>query len=408
MSLEPLIKPLNQLLTQGACSASKAELNEMLVGLAYSTIDHTQWIISQRLLNVRAQLLNDHELIAAILATNAQIKQSWCQVMAARCMEAGQLADANVLIHLITELGDASAWVETFYPQASLTMTTFTSLERTILGTTAEQNQTSLILARVLRAAYQLSQWQKQSLDKLPGVITDGSRPDINWCSGRTIVQPGLFVGDGTSLLSDQTLSKKHTTENTPGKNHAVKNLDWVLKNPWCYLLALITYEQNVLQVEGSGGLLLELPEGQSPYHPSEIQVLVLSKESDELSCGSLGAYILRILNSLNMSLYPAGLNQHDLNIALSPVIATLLAHKVWQYREGIGGEQGQYQIHPDFSDVCYGRKGQPAFSRFARHLRYAIRSQANQWRDEIKSPKTAKINEKSLELSPRIKANYE
>ncbi|CDZ76706.1 hypothetical protein BN59_00980 [Legionella massiliensis] len=408
MNLDTLIKPLNQLLTQGVCPLQEGELHGLLVGLAHPTVDNYHWVLSQRLITVRSQLLNDYELIAAILATNETIKQSWCQIMAARCMEAGQLTDENVLIHLITELGDASAWIETFYPQASLAMTTFTSLERTILGTTAEQNQASLILARVLRAAYQLSQWQKQSLDKLPGVITDGSRPDINWCSGRTIVQPGLFVGDGAWLLSDQTLSKKHTTEDTPGKNHALKNLDWVLKNPWCYLLALITYEQNVLQVEGSGGLLLELPEGQSPYHPAEIQVLVLGKESDELSCGSLGAYILRILNSLNMSLYPAGLKQHDLNIALSPVIATLLAHKVWQYREGIGGEQGQYQIHPDFSDVCYGRKGQPAFSRFARHLRYAIRSQANQWRDEIKSPKTAKINEKSLELSPRIKANYE
>lgn len=408
MKLDALIKPLNQLLTQGACPVNEAELISLLEGLAHQTVDNSHWVLSQRLLTVRSHLLNDSELIAAILATNETIKQSWCQIMAARCMEAGQLADANVLIHLITELGDASAWIEAFYPQASLTMTPFASLERTVLRTTAEQNQASLILARVLRAAYQLSQWQKQSLDKLPGVIADGSRPDINWCSGRTIVQPGLFVGDGTWLLCNQTISKEQTTADISRQNHVVKNLDWVLKNPWGYLLALIAYEQNVLQVEGSGGLLLELPEGQSPYHPAEVQVLVLGKEGDELSCGSLGAYILRILNSLNVSLYPAGLNQQDLNIALSPIIRALLNHKVWQYREGGSGEQGQYQIHSDFSDVCYGRKGQPVFSRFAKHLRYAIRSQASQWHDEIKSTKTAKINEKSLELSPRIKANHE
>lgn len=406
MTLDAMIKPLNQLLTQGSCPVNEAELNGLIIGLAHPTIDNSHWIISQRLLAVRTQLLNDNELIAAILATNETIKQSWCQIMAARCQEAGNLIDANVLVHLTSQLGDASAWVEIYCPQASLAMTSFASLERAVLGTTAEQNQATLILARVLRAAYQLSQWQKQSLEKLSAVISDGSRPDINWCSGRTITQPGLSVDNNTWLLTEP--SRTQTITDFTEKNHVVKSLDWVLKNPWCYILALIAYEQNVLQVEGSGGILLELPEGQSPYQPTEIQVLVLSSEGDEISCGSLGSYTLRILNSRNMSLYPAGLTQQDLNIALSPIIRALLNHKVWQFREGSSGEQGQYQIHPDFSDVCYGRKGQPVFSRFAKHLRYAIRSQASQWHDEIKSTKTAKINEKSLELSPRIKANHE
>ncbi|HAU3625221.1 TPA: hypothetical protein F7146_10440 [Legionella pneumophila] len=406
MTLDALIKPLNQLLTQGACPVKEAELNGLMIGLAHPTIDNSYWTISQRLLTAHTQLLNDCETIAAILATNETIKQSWCQIMAERCKEAGQLTDANVLVHLISQLGEASAWVELLCPQASLAMTPFASLERTVLGTTAEQNQATLILARVLRTAYQLRQWQKQPLEKLSAVLSDGSRPDINWCSGRTITQPGSSVGNNAWLLTNS--SKTKTNPDFVEQDNFFKSLDWVLKNPWCYLLALIVYEQNVLQVEGSGGLLLELPEGQSPYQPTEIQVLVLSLEDDEISCGSLGSYTLRILNSLNMSLYPAGLTQQDLNIALSPIIGALLDHKVWQYREGASGEQGQYQIHPGFSDVCYGRKGQPVFSRFAKNLRYAIRSQASQWHDEIKSTKTAKINEKSLELSPRIKANHE
>ncbi|MFO8794497.1 hypothetical protein SDB36_12605 [Legionella pneumophila serogroup 1] len=406
MTLDALIKPLIQLLTQGACPLGEAKLNGLMIGIAHPTTDNSHYVLSQRLLTVRSQLLNDQELIAAILATNETIKQSWCQIIAARCHEAGQLSDANVLVQFISQLGEASAWVEAFIHQASLAMTPFASLERSVLGTTAEQNQATLILARVLRAAYQLSQWQKQPLERLAAVLADGRRPDINWCSGRTITQPGMSIDNAAWLLTES--SKAEINADVEEQNHVLKSLDWVLKNPWCYLLTLIVYEQNVLQVEGSGGLLLELPEGQSPYQPSEIQVLVLSSEGDEISCGSLGTYIFRILNSLNMSLYPAGLNQQDLNIALSTIIGTLLNHKVWQFREGASGEQGQYQIHPDFSDVCYGRKGQPVFSRFAKHLRYAIRSQASQWHDEIKSTKTAKINEKSLELSPRIKANHE
>ncbi|HFO0107931.1 TPA: hypothetical protein ACHHZH_002135 [Legionella pneumophila] len=406
MILDARIKPLKQLLTQGACPINEAELTGLMIGIAHPTVDNSYWVLSQRLLTVRPQLLNDQELIAAILATNETIKQSWCHIMAARCHEAGQLSDANVLVHLISQLGAASAWVEALCPQACLAMTPYASIERALLGTTAEQNQATLILARVLRAAYQLSQWQKQPLQELSAILPDGSRPDINWCSGRTITQPGLSV-DSTDWLLTESL-KARINADVGEQNHILKSLDWVLKNPWCYLLTLIVYEQNVLQVEGSGGLLLELPEGQSPYQPSEIQVLVLSSEGDEISCGSLGSYTLRILNSLNMSLYPAGLTQQELNIALSPIIGALLNHKVWQFREGASGEQGQYQIHPDFSDVCYGRKGQPVFSRFAKHLRYAIRSQASQWHDEIKSTKTTKINEKSLELSLRIKANHE
>ena len=64
-------------------------------------------------------------------------------------------------------------------------------------------------------------------------------------------------------------------------------------------------------------------------------------------------------------------------------MIGDLLSHNVWRYVEGLSGEQGYYEIHPDFSDACYGLKGQPSFSRYARHLRQAIRSQAVQWRND-------------------------
>jgi hypothetical protein len=86
------------------------------------------------------------------------------------------------------------------------------------------------------------------------------------------------------------------------------------------------------------------------------------------------------------MDIFPSGYSDADLNAGLSTVIHDLLDNKVWRFMEGLSGEQGYYQIHMEFSDACYGRKGQPSFSRYARHLRQAVRSQAIQWRNDRKS----------------------
>lgn len=390
MSLESLVKPLSQLLEKGSCLSSNETLNRILSGLAHPCANGNNWVISQRLLLAREQLNSDSELVAALLATDEALCEAWCTIMAARCREAGTLADPQVLIRLVSQLDGAAAWVAARLEQqkpATLQPTPFVALERQLLGASAEQNQVSPSLTRILAVASRMRQWQEQPLAAIDKVRDDGSRPDINWCRGRLIQRPGhkaiefqyLLNGEGSRPLP----TKLHHLRD---KDQSLLALEWVLANPWAYLLALILYEQNVWQVESSGGLLLELPPGQSPQNPSEVQVLVADDEGHELLCGHLGEFIWKILSSLNMDIFPAGVTEIELNAGLAQVIGQLLHLKVWRYVEGLSGEQGYYQIHPDFSDACFGRKGQPSFHRYARPLRQAIRSQAMQWRSDRRS----------------------
>ncbi|MCE2570544.1 hypothetical protein [Motilimonas eburnea] len=390
MPLETLIRPLTQLLEKGSCLAISEDLNQLLPGLAHPCANGKNWVISQRLLQVRQQLNSDQELVAAILATNEQLRTAWCQIMAARCHEAGTLADKQVLIRSVSQLNGAAAWVAACLEHKrapTLQPTEYVALERNLLGAGVEQNQTTPALVRVLAAASLINQWQQQPLSTIDAVDMLGGRPDINWCRGRLIQQPGHKASEFQYLLSGASAQPLATQLNQLSeKDQNLAVMEWVLANPWAYLLSLILYEQNIWEVEAAGGLLLELPAGQSPQNPSEIQVLVAGSDGDELLCGHLGEFVCKILSSLNMGIFPAGLTSDELNSGLANVISQLLNLKVWRYVEGLSGEQGYYRIHPDFSDACFGRKGQPSFSRYARPLRQAIRSQAVQWRNDRSS----------------------
>jgi len=390
MMLETLIKPLSQLLEKGSCPAGSDSLSQLLPGSAHPCSNSKSWAISQRLLSVRQQLNSDQELVAALLATDEELREAWCRLMAARCREAGQLSDPHVLIRLVSQLDDAAAWVVNCLEHKvapTLQPTAFEVLERQLLGASAEQNQTTPTLTRVLAAASRLCQWQQHPLPEIVPVNGAGLRPDINWCRGRLIQQPGQMSSEFQYLLSGSgTQPLPADLNQLSAKQQSLAIMDWILAHPWAYLLALIVYEQNVWQVEAAGGLLLELPAGQAPQQPTEVQVLVAGSEGNELLCGHLGEFVRKILSSLNMAIFPAGLTDAELNAGLAQVIGQLLNLKVWRYVEGLSGEQGYYQIHPDFSDACYGRKGQPSFSRYAHHLRQAIRTQAVQWRNDRQS----------------------
>jgi hypothetical protein len=387
MADEHRIKALEKLITQGSCPAKTGALDALLSGLAHPCAKGRNWVISQRLLQVRQQLNSDQELMAAMLATEPELRLAWCRLMAARSQEAGELSDPLALVRLVSQLNGAADWVEAAFDQASLEATGFAESERSLLGVSAEQSQATPVLARVLSVSSQLTAWQSQPLPDIAAVNTDGTRPDINWCSGRLLQRPGEKASEFQYLLSgcargslaaDVSLLDK--------KQRTLAVMDWVLANPWAYLLALVVYEQNIWQVESAGGLLLELPAGQSPQQPSEVQVLVANAAGDELYCGHLGTYVSKVLSRLNMGVFPAGCSDAQMNAGLAVVISDLLANRVWRYTDGLSGEQGYYQIHPDFSDACYGLKGQPSFSRYARQLRQAIRSQAVQWRNDRKA----------------------
>ncbi|UTM56701.1 hypothetical protein L4174_012870 [Photobacterium sp. CCB-ST2H9] len=403
--LASVVRPLERLLESGCAIIQDKAVRELLTGLAYPCDDGKHWVVSQRLLDGVTELGSSSQLVAAVLACDSRFRQPWLSLMAARCQEASELSDPLQLVERIHQLGAASEWVEASLAKASLSATPYSTIERELLGTQADSISALPILTRVLTTAYQLCLWRGQALPEIAPTALQGQRPDIDWVKGRLLPAPKASVKYNRYLLvspSSSNASESHQSVSYDQQSFdqqgfdslpldAVKKrsdlaLDWVLGSPWALLLAAVTYEQDIWSSEGLGGLLLELPAGQSGYKPSLVQVLVLNKEGDEVLCGSLAQFVTRILAELSMALFPAAVSTQELDQQLGDVIELLIKRQVWQHRDGISGELDYYQINPQFADACYRMKGQRAFALYGKRLREAIRTQALRWRQEQES----------------------
>ncbi|MCG7553273.1 hypothetical protein [Pseudoalteromonas sp. Of11M-6] len=417
--LASVVRPLERLLESGCAIIQDKAVRELLTGLAYPCDDGKHWVASKRLLDGVTELGSSSQLVAAVLACDSQFRQPWLNLMAARCQEASELSDPLQLVERIHQLGAASEWVEASLAEASLSATPYSAIERELLGTQADSISALPILTRVLTTAYQLSLWRGQALPVIAPTALQGQRPDIDWVKGRLLLvpkantkyNPYLLVSLSSSYSSSRSIETRqsddcarhelgqqkigqydfdqHTFDNLPldaTKTRSDLALDWVLSSPWALLLAAITYEQDIWSSEGLGGLMLELPSGQSGYKPSLVQVLVLNRDGDEVLCGSLAQFVSRILAELSMALFPAAISTQELDQQLGDVIELLLKRQVWQHRDGISGELDYYQINPQFADACYRMKGQRAFALYGKKLREAIRTQALRWRQEQES----------------------
>ncbi len=417
--LASVVRPLERLLESGCAIIQDKAVSELLTGLAYPCDDGKHWVVSQRLLDGVTELGSSSQLVAAVIACDSRFRQPWLNLMAARCQEASELSDPLQLVERIHQLGAASEWVEASLAEASLSATPYSAIERELLGTQADSISALPILTRVLTAAYQLCLWRGQALPVIAPTTLQGQRPDIDWVKGRLIPAPKANVKYNPYLLvsfsSSCSSSRSTETSQSDGSDHhelgqqkigqhnfdqqvfdnlpldATKTrsdlaLDWVLSSPWALLLAAITYEQDIWSSEGLGGLMLELPSGQSGYKPSLVQVLVLNRDGDEVLCGSLAQFVSRILAELSMALFPAAISTQELDQQLGDVIELLIKRLVWQHRDGISGELDYYQINPQFADACYRMKGQRAFALYGKRLREAIRTQALRWRQEQES----------------------
>lgn len=403
--LASVVRPLERLLENGCAIIQEKAVRELLTGLAYPCDDGKHWVASQRLLDGVTELSSSSQLVAAVLACDSRFRQPWLNLMAARCQEASELSDPLQLVERIHQLGAASEWVEASLAKASLSATPYSAIERELLGIQADSISAVPILTRVLTTAYQLCLWRGQALPVIAPIALQGQRPDIDWVKGRLLPTPKANVKYNRYLLvsptssnaseSNQSVSYGQQSFDQQGfdslpldalKKRSDLALDWVLGSPWALLLAAITYEQDIWSSEGVGGLLLELPAGQSGYKPSLVQVLVLNKEGDEVLCGSLAQFVTRILAELSMALFPAAVSIQELDQQLGDVIELLIKRQVWQHRDGISGELDYYQINPQFADACYRMKGQRAFALYGKRLREAIRTQALRWRQEQES----------------------
>jgi hypothetical protein len=185
-----VVRSLGSLLRIGTCPTGAPGLDSLLIGLAHLGRDGGPWVMSRRLLGVRAQLATDEEAIAAILAQDEALCADWARILAARCREAAEWQDGGALVQLVTRLGGAAAWVEAALSEPSLAPTATPELERELLGASAEQAHATPALVRALAAASRLCAWREAPLPALAPLDPTGERVDDNWCAGRLLAAP--------------------------------------------------------------------------------------------------------------------------------------------------------------------------------------------------------------------------
>ncbi|HEH9403995.1 TPA: hypothetical protein SIA26_001461 [Aeromonas bestiarum] len=376
-ALSALIPRLRTLLATGLMVANERDNDLPLHGLVHPLVARVAgdgeegkligWVISQRLLAARPALASDAELLCALLAQYTELRAAWLTIAAARCKEAGQMAEGAILIELVSGLGKSAAWVEAALSNAVLDASPYAVQERELLGMSFEQAAATPALIRILAVAAELAEHQ-DALPALLAVDVCGIQAEQNWVKGRLLALPtsGLKI-DTRALLSGDG----------PPQLAAGNTMAWVLAHPWVLLLTMLSYAQDAWRAENRGGLLLELPAGQNAFVPAEIGVTVIGVEGDEVRCGSLADLLLKILASLGVTCFPSQPSPAELNTQLSPLVGLLLKHSVWRYQDGASSQLGQYQIHPQFSDQCYSLPASRVFNRTGKLLWQAARLSA-------------------------------
>lgn len=375
----PALNKLLQPIAAGAVSDTAGDVNET----------NNAYCLSAPLLNAYNELSQLGEWQLALLGLNPEVRAHWLNLAAARCREAGAMSDPQVLVKLIQQLGNASTWVLAQLERADahpqLIAGPLSQLERDLLGQSLNDNAAIPALCRLLRACFTLHTLSEQAEALTPIQLIDNTAKQLasNWCRGRLLALP-------ESLLNEYRL-------NQPIKPPAKPNADWLLvsqpvnadatyienfaEQPWWFLLSLIIFVQDAWAAEQRGGLLLTLPAGQNAFAPSQVNVTVQGIEGDEVNLGSLAEFLVLLLAELNIALYPALTNSAEdiqlLNRVLSPLIAELLANKIWQFTEAGRGEPGHYRIHPDFSDACYSLPLAPLFGYKSQYVQQAIKQLA-------------------------------
>lgn len=372
-----IVAALSSLVTRGYVADSEQILAEILSGIAYPSA--SGWVLSQTLLQQRQLLSDDQEWVLALLGLLPEVRKPWLSIMAARCQEAGQMPDNEILVQLITQLQGAAAWVESALSDSQLVAAPHVAIERELLGVSLEQAAATPRLARILAASFALQSGRTDPLPAMPVIDASGMQANENWTRGRLLALPGASA-DAAYVLANLISTPDQTT-----------TMNWVFSQPWALLLAMLTYAQCNWAAEARGGLLLELSPGQNAVQPSHISVLVQGPEGDERHCGSLAELILRVLDHLGMHCFPERPTPGSLDTALAGMIGLLLVKTVWHYQDGASGQNGQYVIHPDFADACFRLPGSKVFNRTGRFLWQAIRIVVEQWRSEMRCVVTIK-----------------
>jgi hypothetical protein len=383
---------LLQLIQQGYCTNSLEFEVLQNIDLWLISEDRKTLIATKKLLMFRQLNNTDLDTVAAIIATQPSYQQAWAKIVAAQLNDAAARNDINALSEQITLLGRGASLVLSQSNNASLNPTDFKDVESFIFGQGAEQSASYLKLLRSLATGALLvnasrNENQNKKHDSVILELSPIDPTDIStfWQAQRLIELPSI---EGIKQGCDYHLNGlvKAASRGLDDK----QTIDWLMNNPWAYLLAQIIYTQDMWRSEQvSGGLALEIEPNQIKHFmtPSVIQVVVTTHTGYEVSCGSLAELILRVLDALDIYLLTPLKHQQQIeaiNAAISPVIGYMTSAKVWQFIEGSSQDIPQYKTHNSFARIPTSRLGTINFARPSKHIYTAIREQAQSWANEL------------------------
>ena len=389
------IRNLEHLLTIGeipTADISPLKIGQNL-GMWTTSTDGSRIIATPATVQLLQTLPNLSETVAALLSCEADIRQAWGKIIAARLQELGTRRDAQGLSEAINTLGQASETLIQLLPQAALSSSNYTELERTLFDAPAEQAPAAPKLLRVLGATAPLVEG-KQGTPANPLQDIDSLNPAINWVRGRLLRLPSLRDGQIKlkSSIKSSVLSGDWgdltPEEINPDDTLSQGTMRWVLYRPWAFLLAQVVFTQEAWSAERvSGKLSLELEDSQLAQfdQPTQVLVVITTAAGEEVICGTLAELLLQVLSQLGVSLLTAHSPQDTLYITslqerLAPVIAVLLKQQVWRFETGSSGRRSGYTIHSNFSDSCYRVLGSKSFNRLGNSITSAIRNSCDRW----------------------------
>lgn len=378
------------LIQQGICvNQTELEVFQPL-GFWLFSKDKKTLIASKKLLLLRQTLNTDLDAVTAILATIPELQTAWANIVAAQLNDAAARNDVQVLSEQITNLGGGAGFVLSQEKNGSLNPTEFTTLENFVFGQGAEQSASYPKLLRALSTAAKLiddSTKVKAEANELSPI--DDGNVTSHWLAQRLIELPLITEANIKSHVTNgYHLNGLVQAPSVDLNDKAI--IEWLVTNPWAYLLAQIIYTQDMWRSEQvSGGLALEVDSSQIKHfmQPNAIQVVVTTNTGYEVSCGSLAELILRVLDALDIHLLTPLKNPlqiEALNAAISPVIGYMISAKVWQFIEGSSQDIPQYKTHSSFARIPTSRLGTINFARPSKHITAAIREQAQSWANEL------------------------
>ena len=383
---------LLQLIQHGFCTNSlELEVLQNL-GLWLISEDRKTLIASEKLLMLRQSNNTDLDTVAAILATQLCYQQAWAKTAAAQLNDAAARNDINALSEQISLLGSGAKAVLSQSNNASLTPSDFKDVESFIFDQGAEQSASYPQLLRAMATGPTLldtlkdqKQSEKHIATLLELSLIDSTDISTFWQAQRLIELPSI---EGRKQGCDYHLFGlvKQPSNDLDDK----QTIDWLMNNPWAYLLAQTIYTQDIWRSEQiAGGLVLEIDPSQIKHfmQPNALQVVVTTISGHEVNCGSLAELLLRVLDALAIHLLsPLNYQQQieNLNAAISPLIGFMIEAKVWQFIEGSSKDIPQYKTHNNFERIPTSRIGSIYFARPGKRITAAIREQAESWANEL------------------------